>query len=115
MHTMLTGDQIAVIPAARELAAFVLHPPVTSAAWPLFEATAQITIGLLPLRLREQYGYRWGTAQQLLFDAWVQTTRRAVRHLPPWLREFPTARAAEQRVRRALRDEDRAQLARAER
>ncbi len=110
MHTMLASDKVAVSPAARTLAAHVLHPPITPLAWPLFEATSQVTIGLLPPRLREQYGYRWGTGQQLLFDAWVQTTRRAIRSLPPWLREFPTARAAEQRIRRALREEDQMRL-----
>ena len=110
MHTMLTGDCLAVTPAARELAALVQHPPMLPAAWPLFEAISKITIGLLPTCLREQYGYRWGKVQQHLFDAWVRITKRTIQRLPPRLREFSTARAAEQRIRRALHEEDRTQM-----
>lgn len=102
MCTMLNSDALAVTPAAKELAALVLHPPAPPVVWPFFEATANITIGLLPPRLRAMYGYRWGRGQQLLFDAWVHSTRRALPHLPPWLREFPAARAAERRVAQAL-------------
>ncbi len=108
MQSMLASDQLAVTPEARELATLVLHPPAPLVVWPLFEATANITIGLLPPRLRTMYGYHWSPVQQLLFDGWVQSTRRAIRRLPPWLREMPTARAAEQRVLRALLAEDEA-------
>ena len=102
MRSMLSGDRLAVTPAARELAALVLHPPALPVAWPLFEVGTTITTGLLPARLRELYGYHWGRGQQLLFDAWVGGTRRALPQLPPWLREFPAARTAEQRVAHAL-------------
>jgi uncharacterized protein (DUF2236 family) len=105
MRMMLESDRLAVTPAAKELAALVLHPPAPAVVWPFFEATANITIGLLPPRLRAMYGYRWGRGQQMLFDLWVRQTRRMLRYLPPWLREFPAARAAEQRVLRALRAE----------
>jgi len=98
MRAMLNSDALAVTPAAKDLAALVLHPPARPVVWPLFEATANITIGLLPPRLRAMYGYSWGRGQQFLFDAWLRSTRRALPHLPPWLREFPMARAAEQRV-----------------
>jgi uncharacterized protein (DUF2236 family) len=102
MHQMLTSDRLAITLAARELAALVLRPPAPFIAWPFFAATTNITIGLLPPRLREMYGYRWGPGQQVLFDTWVHSTRRTLRHLPPWLREFPAARAAEQRMANAL-------------
>src|SRR5579859_6224389 len=102
MRAMLSSDLLAVTPAAKELAALVLHPPAPTVAWPLFEATANITTGLLPPRLRELFGYRWGQGQQFLFNGWVRSTRQTLRRLPPWLREFPTARSAEQRVARAL-------------
>lgn len=106
MDTMLSSDQLAVTPAAKELAALVLYPPAPLVAWPLFKATTTITLGLLPPRLRELYGYRWGRSQQVLFNAWVQHTRRLLPRLPLRLREFPAARAAEQRVRLALQAED---------
>ncbi len=106
MRAMLSSDRLAVTPAAKELAALVLHPPKLPVAWPLFEATANITTGLLPPRLREMFGYRWGRGQQVLFAGWVGATRRTLRMLPPLLREFPQARAAEQRVARALAAEE---------
>jgi uncharacterized protein (DUF2236 family) len=102
MQTMLSSNKLAVTPEARTLANLVLHPHAPLPTRPLFEATANITIGLLPPRLRDLYGYHWSAAQQFLFDAWVHSTRRTLPLLPGWLREFPRARAAEARVRHAL-------------
>lgn len=102
LHTMLSGDQLADTPAASKLASLVLHPPGLTVAWPLFDAAAIITVGLLPARLREMYRYPWGHRQQQLFDVWVQGTRRILPQVPLWLREFPAARSAEARVVQAL-------------
>lgn len=102
MQTMLSSNTLAVTPEAKTLASLVLHPRAPLPTRPLFEATANITIGLLPPRLREMYGYRWSQGQQFLFDAWVHSTKRMLPLLPAWLREFPRARAAEARVRHAL-------------
>jgi uncharacterized protein (DUF2236 family) len=102
MQDMLGSSKLAVTPEARRLADLVLHPRAPLPTRPLFEATANITIGLLPLRLREMYGYRWNAGQQYLFNAWVKSTKRLLPLLPVWLREFPRARAAKARVRHAL-------------
>ncbi len=102
MQAVLASNQLAIIPEAKTLANLILHPRAPLPARPLFEATANITIGLLPPRLRDMYGYHWSVGQQFLFDAWVRSTRRVLPFLPNWLREFPRARAAEARVRHAL-------------
>ena len=101
MRDMLTGDKLAVTPEAQQLARLVLHPRTPLPTRPLFEATAGITIGLLPPRLRTMYGFRWSAGQQFLFNAWVHSTRRLLPLLPSWLRELPGARAADARMRHA--------------
>ncbi|HEY7127527.1 MAG TPA: oxygenase MpaB family protein [Ktedonobacterales bacterium] len=102
MQMMLASNNLAVTPEAKTLANLVIRPRAPLPTRPLFEATANITIGLLPPRLREMYGYHWNAGQQFLFDAWVRSTRRMLPLLPGWLREFPRARAAEARVHHAL-------------
>ena len=57
MHDMLTGDVLFVTPAARELAIrIVMRPPVPLIRRPVLELVNFITVGLLPSRLRRQYG-----------------------------------------------------------
>src|SRR3954468_10915283 len=57
-HSMLEGDRLHVSPWARERARrIVLEPPVPWPARPLRETINFITIGLLPDRIRDQYGF----------------------------------------------------------
>src|SRR5206468_756915 len=57
-HMYATGE-IAVTPHARRLASALLSPPLGPAAAPLARATRLVTIGLLPDRIRHQYGFAW--------------------------------------------------------
>lgn len=60
MAQMLEGDVLHVSAGARELGIeVVLRPPVPLAARPLVELANFITVGLLPARIRRQYGLRW--------------------------------------------------------
>ncbi|MEO5965209.1 MAG: oxygenase MpaB family protein [Candidatus Limnocylindrales bacterium] len=55
------------------------------------------SIGLLPERLRVAYGLPWG-ARERVIDAWLVTSWRFWRpHMPPSLRWFPQALAADRR------------------
>jgi uncharacterized protein (DUF2236 family) len=77
MRAMLEGDELHVTPAARELAIeIVLRPPVPLAARPLLELANTITVGMLPHRLRRQYGLRWDPLRGLAVLAGAQYARR---------------------------------------
>src|SRR4051794_26322555 len=64
MDAMYAGDELFVTPQARELAVeIVMHPPVPVWARGLLELVNQITVGLLPGRIRRQYGFTWDPAR----------------------------------------------------
>jgi uncharacterized protein (DUF2236 family) len=77
MRTMLAGDTLHVSPQARELGiAVVLHPPVPLAARPLLELANFIVVGLLPGRIRRQYGLWWDPLRTVALTAGAESTRR---------------------------------------
>ena len=96
MHDMLTGDQLQVTDAARELGIrIVMQPPVPLPVRPLLELANFITVGLLPRRLRRGYGLRWDPARELVLRSGAEYTRRVlVPLLPGRVRYTPAARAA---------------------
>src|SRR5918993_1180090 len=60
MAERYASPELVVTPQARELAVdIVLRPPVPLHSRPLLELVNQITVGLLPARVREQYGFSW--------------------------------------------------------
>ena len=69
---------------ARTLAAAVLHPPMPLGA--TFLPVPAITAGLLPPRLRETYGLRWGRTERAAFAATRALTPRLLPVLPRRLR-----------------------------
>jgi uncharacterized protein (DUF2236 family) len=100
------GGPVRVGPVARELADVVLHPPLgpvvpalsavppAAYAWTLWPA-----IGLLPPRIREAYGLRWGSLQRAV-AAWLVAGWRVWRPiLPAGFRQMPQALTADRRVR----------------
>lgn len=99
MRTMLAGDALAVTPEAREVARVVMRMPAPVVLRPLLAATEQVTVGLLPPRLRELYSFTWDGRRQALLAAWAVGTRRVLPLLPPAVRQMPRARAAWRRVR----------------
>src|SRR5918998_6763631 len=67
MDDMLSGSDLFVTSAARELALqIVMRPPVGIAKRPVLELVNFITVGLLPVGLRRQFGLSWDPLRSLL-------------------------------------------------
>jgi uncharacterized protein (DUF2236 family) len=96
MHDMLSGDVLCVTPAARELAIrIVMRPPVPLIRRPVLELVNFITVGLLPSRLRRQYGLRWNPLRSLALRGGAEYAKRVLVPLAPeGLRYTPSARTA---------------------
>ncbi len=90
---------------ARGLARTILSPPlgpvIPALGWvppPLYAWTLWPAVGLLPERVRNEYGLAWGAPQRAV-SAWLVATWRAWRPaIPTTLRWMPQAQAADRRV-----------------
>jgi uncharacterized protein (DUF2236 family) len=102
---LAAGGPIHPTSTARAIAASILAPPLGPVMpalgwvppgahrWVLWPA-----IGLLPARVRREFGFAWGSREQAV-SAWLVSAWRAWRPLvPPSLRWMPQARAADRRV-----------------
>jgi uncharacterized protein (DUF2236 family) len=92
LEEMIGGPELRVDDRARQLAAAVVRPPIRGVpgfAWAPFQA---VTAGLLPERLRQDYGLPWGTPQRLLFGTLRRGVPRLLPLLPNTLRVIPAAR-----------------------
>ena len=96
MREMLQGDILHVTDQARELAVqIVLRPPVPLHARPLLELSNFITVGLLPDRLRREYGLGWDPGRALVLRSGAEYAKRLlVPFLPKRVRLVPGARRA---------------------
>jgi uncharacterized protein (DUF2236 family) len=84
-------ETVEVTDEARQVARDILHP---GKAAPLIVRLGSplnrlVTTGLLPPRLREEYGLTWDAKQQRRFNAFIRTTRAIYPHLPRKLRDAP--------------------------
>jgi uncharacterized protein (DUF2236 family) len=101
------GSPIQVTPTARELGRAVLNPPLGPVLPPLawlpsraYGWTLWPAIGLLPPRLRTEYGLGWGPFERLV-SRWLVATWRASRPIfPAPFRQMPQALAAARRLAR---------------
>ena len=93
MYDMLTGGKLHVTPRARELSIdIVLKPPAPLWSRGLVEAINQTTIGLLPIQIRRQYGFRWDPVRSLALHGGAEYLRRlVVPVLPRRIRYLPGA------------------------
>jgi len=93
-YVAATTARLWVTDAARELGRrIVLEVPVPLMARPLREAVNQMTVGLLPPRVRKGYGLRWDPARTLALKANQEYLRRVVVPLlPSRVRLVPSAR-----------------------
>jgi len=102
MREMLAGDVLAVTPEARRVAHAIMHftaPfPWWPTLWPARALMCQVTIGLLPERLRAAYGLTWQPWQDACLARELAALRLALPLLPPVVRYLPQARAARRRV-----------------
>lgn len=84
MRAMLEGDELHVTEEARTVAKqIVMRPPVPLPARPLVELANFVTVGLLPPRIRSQYGFSWDPARGLALLGHTEYVRRLVLPLLP--------------------------------
>lgn len=86
------GD-IAVGRTARRVAHEVLHPRLAWLAWPWAGLNRLATVGLLPPRLRDAYGFRWTDADRRTLARWSRAARALLPWAPDAVRRFRPARS----------------------
>lgn len=96
MARMLGSEDLFVGGQARRLAVdIVMRPPLPPRLLPLRELVNQITVGLLPARIRRMYGFRWDPVRGLAVRGGAEYVRRVVVPLlPERYRLTPGARGA---------------------
>jgi len=93
MAQMLASPEICVTPTARDIADAVMHPPLPLVLRPAMKAANLVTAGLMPERLRRDYGLAWDPARAVALRASRESVRRiAMPLLPARLRTVPAAR-----------------------
>lgn len=91
----VSAELTASVPASREAAAVVLHPPLPSVALrPPFALVGFLSVGLLPGALREAFGTPWGARRQGAHDTMCSAMRAAESRAPRALRVSPLHDAA---------------------
>ena len=96
----LASGEIYVTDTARALARGVLYPPTSAPAWPALAVLRLATIGLLPLTLRDEYGFGWSSGRARALRVSAAVIRRVLPAVPSVLRHWPAARAADRRAAR---------------
>lgn len=100
MDQMVASDALAAAPFQRELAMEVLYPPLPwLPRWAAAPGVA-ITVGLLPVRVRELFGLEFTPGRRRAFNWSVRAVRGILPLLPGAIRYTPIARQARERVRR---------------
>ena len=88
-YVRTTVATLEVSDAARRLAKSILRPRVPLVGEPAVALARQITVGLLPLPLRVQYGLRWDARRKAALLAAAATSRQVLPRVPPGLRRAP--------------------------
>lgn len=78
MHEMLDGDALRVTEQGRAVAAALFAPTLRGSATRLI---SYASIGMLPPRLRAEFGFTWDTAR----EARLERIARWSRHVRPWI------------------------------
>jgi uncharacterized protein (DUF2236 family) len=77
---------------ARELAHMLLYPKLPwflyPGSLPFTHYMRVMTIYFLPERIREGYGFKWGTSQKMLHEVYLQSTRVASNLTPKPIRQL---------------------------
>jgi uncharacterized protein (DUF2236 family) len=99
MRERLGSNEICVTEPAREVARWVMRPPLPLTLRPAWRWFNLVTVGLLPPRLRSEYGFRWTKRHELLFRSSRAVMRNLVLPLMPdrW-RAIAPARDAERAI-----------------
>jgi uncharacterized protein (DUF2236 family) len=96
MAERYASEALVVTPLARELATdIVMRPPVPVHLRPVLELVNQITVGLLPARVRAEYGFSWDPLRNVALHGGAEYVKRVVVPvLPERMSMLPLARAA---------------------
>jgi uncharacterized protein (DUF2236 family) len=92
MDRMYASGSIAVSAQARELASAVLAPPLALFVAPAARINRLVTIGLLPERIRMEYGFRWTAADERALARATALVRSLRRITPSALALWPEAK-----------------------
>jgi uncharacterized protein (DUF2236 family) len=96
---MLAPDgPIQVTPTARRLARTIVRPPLPFVPGPVVGLLNLPGLALLPPRLRDGFGIRWGRAHDALASVGAAGLRAWVNVIPRDWRAMPQARAADRRI-----------------
>jgi uncharacterized protein (DUF2236 family) len=82
-------DTLEVTDIARRMGHSVLHPRLPLVAEPPLAVFRFVTVGMLPRRLREQYGLSWDGRRKLVLRAGTTATRTMLTMVPPPIRHAP--------------------------
>lgn len=94
---MLASDVITVGAPAREIASFLFKSP-RPAFDPLFAWLRTLTAGLMPPRLRADFGLPWEPAHRIVYHGSISTLRRTYGFIPRRLRYVPAYVRAQRRL-----------------
>jgi uncharacterized protein (DUF2236 family) len=89
-YDRMIDEELRVTPLASAVARSIISTPVPLVLRPFFRANALFTAGLLPSRLRTEYGFEWGRSHELRLRAAMATLRTGRRVTPRALRELPS-------------------------
>jgi uncharacterized protein (DUF2236 family) len=102
VHERLAGDELWVSDVARDVRQSVLDPPLPRPLRQAWRAVNLVTAGLMPPKLRQQYGFKWDLARSTAFAASRGYVRRGLLPLlPDMVRSIGPARRAERRFEHA--------------
>ncbi len=94
--------EIAVGATARGLARLIFRPPRAASLRVIGPVAQFVTVGLLPPKVREGYGYRWTPFQEQALDTLARAIKRALPAIPSVIRVVTQARVAERRFALAV-------------
>ena len=94
MRWMLEGSELRATPSSVRLVRDVLNPPLAIPLRPPTALLRQVTLALLPERIREMFGLRAGLAARAALRGTSAASRAVLPWTPPILREFSRARRA---------------------
>jgi uncharacterized protein (DUF2236 family) len=100
-YATMLFDELRVTPAARAVAHAIANPRVPAPLRPAMAPNTLLTAGLLPPRLRADYGFDWGPGRERLLDLTLTGLRLSGRVTPRPLRHAPADWVATGRLDRA--------------
>ena len=110
LREMVRGGELTVGPDGRELAAGVLGPPIPRPARPFLPLLRSVTAGLLPPRLRQEFGLEWGRYQRAGVAVLSAAARRGLWAVPARVRFWPHYRIATERTAKSGNEQARSRV-----